>query len=219
MAYAIQLSYNNEQESFQIPVNPGSIEIGDGGKGKTYDVIGLGEINVIKNTKLTDYSFSSFFPARIYPFVVTNMLLSPKQYVDYILKWMASRQPIHFIFTGDSFDINIMASIESFDWKESEGSFGDIDYTIKLKKYVYYGPQKAVAVTDDTVIKEEPPRPDDRQPPKTYTLVAGDTLWGVAKKFLGNGARWGEIQKLNNITDAQIKRLQIGMVLKLPEVS
>ncbi len=135
---------------------------------------------------------------------------------------MGSRQPIRFIFTSDRFDINTLASIESFDWKEVAGGAGDIDYDIKLKRYVPYAAQKVVisqqtpidAVVATTIAT--PARLDETQQPKTYALVAGDTLWAVAKEYLGNGARWPEIQKKNDITDAEIRRLQIGRVLKLP---
>lgn len=224
--YGIWLSWNNQQEGFQIPVNPGSIELSDGNKGKTYEVSGLGEINVIKDMKLTEYAFSSIFPAQAYPFVSTNLLLQPKAYVEYILKWMATKRPIRFIFTGNSFDINTPASIESFQWKETAGRGGDIEYTIRLKKYVFYSAQRVVVIPDPvipqgaaTIQKEPPTRENDREPPKTYTMVSGDTLWAVAKKNLGDGNRWPEIQRLNGITDAEIRRLPVGKVLKLPEVT
>lgn len=47
-----------------------------------------------------------------------------------------------------------------------------------------------------------------------YTVVAGDSLWSIASKKLGNGLRWGEIYKLNNLTSTTIL---IGQKLKLPE--
>ncbi|MHB8075107.1 LysM peptidoglycan-binding domain-containing protein [Desulfosporosinus fructosivorans] len=221
MPYGIELSFNDKAESFQLPVMPGSLEIGDSANAKTYDIVALGEINVIKNPKLSEYGFSSLFPAQRYPFVTVQTLLQPIEYVRFIIKWMASRQPIRFIFTSDRYDINTLASIESFDWKEVAGGAGDIDYDIKLKMYVPYAAKK-VEISQQTpiaavvVTTSAPARPDETQQPKTYTLVAGDTLWAVAKQFLGNGARWPEIQKLNGIADAEIKRLQIGRVLKLP---
>ncbi|SCY93220.1 LysM peptidoglycan-binding domain-containing protein [Alkaliphilus peptidifermentans] len=225
MSYGIWLSYNNQQEGFQIPINPSSIEISDGGKGTTYDVAGLGEINVIKDIKLTEYSFKSIFPAQEYPFIATNLLLKPEGYIDYITKWMKTKKPIRFIFTGDSFDINEAVSIEDFNWKEEAGGGGDIEYSIKLKKYIFHSPKKVVVVpstsdNNDVTVKKEPPvRKDDREAPKTYTMIAGDTLWSVAKKILGDGGRWKELQRLNNITDSEVKRLSIGKVLKLPEVN
>lgn len=221
--YGIWLSFNNQEEGFQIPVNPSSIELSDGGKGKTYDVAALGEINVIKEPKLTEYGFSGLFPAQRYPFVTADIVLDPKEYVDYLIKWMGTKRPIRFVFTGATFDINTPASIESFQWKEVAGGGGDIEYSLKLKKYVFYAAQKVQVAqqvvagsTTTTIAKEKPERPTDKQPPKTYTMVSGDTLWTVAKKTLDNPDRWKEIQTLNGITDNDLKRLQVGKVLKIP---
>lgn len=223
MSYSIELSFNNRDESFELPVMPGSLDASKSGNNKTYDIIALGEINIIKNPQRIEYGFSSIFPAQRYPFVTVQTLLQPIEYVQLIIRWMESKQPIRFIFTSDRFEINTLASIESFDWKEVAGGSGDLEYSLKLKSYVPYAAQK-VPIEDlidksASTVAVPPPvpvRPNETKPPKTYTLVAGDTLWAVAQKHLGNGARWPEIQKLNDITDAEIRRLQIGRVLKLP---
>lgn len=241
MTYGIWLSWNNQEEGFQLPINPGSIEMSDGSKGQTYDVESLGEIHVIGNPQLTTYKFSGIFPspnslrysmdgsihdpllvAPILPSVEeedadAGTLMKKNRYVSYLTKWMASRRPIRFIFTGDTFDINVAASIESFDWKEVAGSGGDIEYTLTLKKYVFYAARRIdTDAANRRVIGSASPRPVDRKPLQTYTLRAGDTLWQVAKLQLGDGAKWREIQRLNGITDAQVKDLPIGMVLQLP---
>lgn len=49
---------------------------------------------------------------------------------------------------------------------------------------------------------------------RTYTVKAGDSLWAVAQRELGNGLRYGEIKKLNNLTSNLI---HAGDILKLPE--
>lgn len=38
----------------------------------------------------------------------------------------------------------------------------------------------------------------------TYTVKKGDTLWSIAKKFLGDGNRYKEIQKANGLKDTII---------------
>lgn len=222
MSYSIELSFSNRAESFELPVMPGSLEVNKAGNNKTYDIAALGEINVIKSPQLIEYGFSSIFPARRYPFVTVQTLLPPSEYVRLILRWMESKQPIRFIFDSDRIKINDLASIESFDWKEVAGGAGDIEYSLKLKRYIPYAAQK-VSMEDlvhkastAAVSPPAPVRPNETTPPKTYTLVAGDSLWAVAQKHLGNGARWPEIQKLNGIPDAELKRLQIGRVVKLP---
>lgn len=46
-----------------------------------------------------------------------------------------------------------------------------------------------------------------------YTVQKGDTLWSVAQRQLGSGARYKEIQALNGLTNDLIK---LGQVLKIP---
>lgn len=217
--YGVELSFNNKDEVLILPVNPQSIDVSESGQGKTYDVVGIGEVNVIKNRKLTDYSLSSIFPAQKYPFVVGDELLYPVEYIKMIEKWMTTKRPIRFIFKSNTFDINTAASIESFDWKEVAGSGGDIEYTLQLKKYVFYEAKRIVQATGSGKVvqkKQKAARPNETQQPKTYTMVAGDSLWKVAQMKLGDGTRYKEIQKLNNIKDSDFKRLPIGKVLKLP---
>ena len=48
----------------------------------------------------------------------------------------------------------------------------------------------------------------------THTIVKGDTLWSLAVRYLGNGQKWPEIQKLNGGIDPL--KLPIGKTLKIP---
>lgn len=49
---------------------------------------------------------------------------------------------------------------------------------------------------------------------RTYIVKSGDTLWGIAKKELGSGARYTEIVQLNGLKTSTIYS---GQKLKLPE--
>lgn len=50
---------------------------------------------------------------------------------------------------------------------------------------------------------------------KTYTVKQGDSFWRIASQQLGNGLRYGEILKLNNMKATTV--IHPGDVLKLPE--
>lgn len=52
--YAMYLSFDNEKQAIQLPIVPPFVEVSESGTGKTYDISKLGEINVIKNPKLTE---------------------------------------------------------------------------------------------------------------------------------------------------------------------
>ncbi|WP_067843591.1 LysM peptidoglycan-binding domain-containing protein [Amphibacillus sediminis] len=220
MSYGIWLSFNDQAEGFQLPINPEMLEVADSVDGQSYQISKLGEINVIKDRALTDYSFTSIFPIQRLPMVVSDQLLPPKRYLSLIEKWMSSGKPVRFIFTGDGFDINTYVSIESFDWQELAGTGGEIEYSISLKKYLFYA-AKPVKVKMQV---GQPPRAraqsakraDTKGTPKVYKLVKGDSLWKVAQKFLGSGSRYPEIAKLNQIKSSDYRRLPIGLAIKIP---
>lgn len=47
-----------------------------------------------------------------------------------------------------------------------------------------------------------------------YTVKKGDTLWGIAKKYYGNGNRYPDIARANNIANPDI--IHIGQKLLIP---
>ena len=47
-----------------------------------------------------------------------------------------------------------------------------------------------------------------------YTVVKGDTLWGIAQRFYGNGSRYPEIARANNISNPNI--INVGQKLLIP---
>ncbi|OAB26197.1 hypothetical protein PMSD_26045 [Paenibacillus macquariensis subsp. defensor] len=221
--YRIELSYNNHEVFFQIPVLPEEIEIEGSGNGETHDVAGLGEINVIKAPKLKEISFSGVFPADMETAIQSVGFDSPADFIARIEDWMNKKRPIRFIYVSESLKINIPVSIEDFNYKEVGGAVGDWEYDISLKEFVFYAAKKVVFAkkatatsAKKTATKTEPKRADERTKPKTVTIKSGDTLFIIAKKNLGDGSKYKEIQKLNGITDAQAKKLKIGTVIKLP---
>lgn len=218
--YSIELSFNNRAVVFQIPVLPEEIEIDGEGQGEEHNVAGLGPINVIEAPKLKEISFSGVFPADMSNAIESKGFDAPADYIRHLEDWMTKKKPIRFIYISQGLKINIPASIEEFSYKEVGGSPGDFEYTLSVKEYAFYSAKKVVFAKVATGKKQaaatKPKRPDERAKPKTVTIKSGDTLWVIAKTHLGDGSRYKEIMKLNNISEAQAKKLKIGTVIKLP---
>jgi len=230
--FTMTISFNNGAEGWPFPVLPDKVTIKREGAGKDYRIIGKGPIRTIEKPELAIISFESFFPAQKYPFVNpvfrddSRWVPDPNKFVNDINRWMRSGYPVRFIYVGansenEKYKIFLPMIITSFERWEEAGSPGDIFYRLELKEYVFYAPRRArpVQQPDGSVklVKDPPKRWDPRVPKETYTIQPGDTLIKISLKELGDSSRWREIQKLNNISDAELKRLQVGRVLKLPK--
>ncbi len=60
----------------------------------------------------------------------------------------------------------------------------------------------------------EPEDPASSAAEQTYTVVKGDTLWGIARRLLGSGYRYTEIVKLNGLKTSVI---YAGQALRIPQ--
>lgn|GEM_PF-4361075 len=97
-----------------------------------------------------------------------------------------------------------------------------VDYEITLEPLtsqdpnaILYGQPSTVASsttssTADTTTTTAP----TVTPQQTYTVVDGDTLWGIAANLYGDGSQYTKIATANNIKDPS--NLPIGTVLVIP---
>lgn len=130
--------------------------------------------------------------------------------MSYFEELKTSQEPFQFIITrsfpnGRSlYNTNIKVSLEDYQIKEGADNGFDVIVQVKLKQWKDYG-TKTVAVTIEqkkVVASPTPaPRPAETSPAPpqqtTYTVVKGDCLWAIARKFYGNGALYPKIYDAN----------------------
>ena len=61
------------------------------------------------------------------------------------------------------------------------------------------------------------PPPAKAAEPRTYTVVAGDNLSKIAKKFYGDANKWKKLFEANKDTIKNPDLIKIGQVLRVPE--
>lgn len=75
--------------------------------------------------------------------------------------------------------------------------------------------QKEGSTTTTATVQTE--RSSDTAPKaSTYTIQAGDTLWAIAAKYLGSGARYTEIVEANPDKISNPNSIKTGTVIKIP---
>lgn len=96
-------------------------------------------------------------------------------------------------------------------WKDSKSQIGAYRILANAKNAADKNPGTFVFTNDGIAIY-----PVEQEVEETYrihTVVKGDTLWDIAKKYLGNGSRYPEIKTLNNLKSNTIYS---GWKLKIP---
>jgi nucleoid-associated protein YgaU len=83
--------------------------------------------------------------------------------------------------------------------------------SLRLTGWQHRGPRKAAPAKDAGAAARRGP---SEATSASYAVKRGDTLWAIAEAKLGDGGRYKELAKLNNLADPGA--IRAGQVLKLP---
>ena len=190
-----------------LPITPESYEVTTGINIQTVSVVGVGDVAVAGDETTNSVTLRSFFPAQRYSFAQTAWT-DPQALVTQIESWCAEKTVVRLIVSGTK--VNRPMIIESIAYGEQDGS-NDIEYTITLQKYTYLS---APSLSDDaaglTRAEEAPPEVQD-----THTVVKGDTLWALARKYYGDGQLAYKLATANSVKNPNL--IYPGQVLTLPD--
>lgn len=213
-----------------LPVAPPKLSVKINNANETVTLINEGEINILKKAELTDVEFECRIPQEKYPFAVYKSGFKGADYfLDYFESLKTSKKPFQFIVcrkrpTGKRlFDTNIKVSMEDYKITEDAKNGFDVLVKIKLKQWRDYG-TKTVNISfnmEKPKASVEPQREATTSPApataQTYTVVKGDCLWNIAKKFYGNGSKYSIIYNANkSVIGGNPNLIYPGQVLTIP---
>ena len=213
-----------------LPIAPSKLQLKINNQNKTLTLINEGEINILKKPKLTDVDFDCMIPQVKYPFALyKDGFQKASYYLKKLEQLKTSQEPFQFIVTRTLpngsmlFDTNLKVSLEDYKIKEDKKEGFDMVISVSLKQYRDYGTKtvnvtikqsKPVATVQNTRPAESSPAP--KVTPKTHKVVKGDTLWGIAKKYYGNGSQYMKIYNANTGILKNPNSIYVGQVLTIP---
>lgn len=200
-----------------MPVAPGEIKTKIKNQNKTLTLVNEGELNILKSPGLTELSFTLLLPHVQYTFAAYgNGFQQPTYYLSLFEKLKTERQVFEFTVIRElsgsktlPWKTNMKCALESYTIKESAESGFDFEVDITLKQYIAYG-VKTLTIKNNqasSTTKRDDSTKTSTSTEKTYTIKAGDTLWDIARIYLGDGTRWREIYVKNKtVLDAEAKK-------------
>lgn len=224
----IMIQFNGK--NLTIPVNPEEINITRSADNDNINIIGLGKATRKGEPGLQSLSISSFFPGSNSYFYTGVLPSTCIKFINEIWETENINNNVAKLVTlGLPVDISMYFVIENFDYEHKAGEEDDIYYTLEIKKYIPYGVktvsvqtsglQAARASSTSNKNTTQTPKSGNQTATttKTYTVVKGDCLWNITKKFTGSGSGWRELYNLNKgVIGSNPNLIKPKQVLTLP---
>ena len=213
-----------------LPVTPKKLQMKIKNANKTITLINEGEVNLLKKAGLTEVEFECEIPQVKYPYAVYRSGFQEAAYfLDYFEKLKTDKAPFQFIVSRVLpsgkllFATNIKVSMEEYGITEDANNGFDLTVKIKLKQYQEYQTKIVNVQTSGSEATIQASRPAETSPAPVeqqfYTVIEGDCLWNIAKKFYGDGSKYTEIYNANqDVIKGSPNVIYPGQVLTIPVV-
>lgn len=219
MSYSVYFKYG--EKKYKLPVNPEEIKRSRELNIENYQVLGTGQVSVPSYYNLEEFSFEAEFPSQDYHYMNSGSRADADYYEKMFRKAQKNMKPVRFIASNDiTDDISVMVLVKSVEAVEKAGEEGDKYLSIKLQEYKAPGKRYVAVQTVAATVKQEDTAAVTETNPavtenKTHTVQSGDTLWGIAKKYYGNGSQYTKIASANpDIKNPNL--IYPGQVLSIP---
>lgn len=211
--------------TMQIPIPPKELVTTINGKNETMDLLGKGEVNIIKPAGLTDVAFKFLLPNSDYPFNESMLFKSKKAkyYIDELEKLKTTKTVFQFIVVrmkpnGQMLAMtNMKCTLENYTIEEDADNGFDSYANVSLKQWKPWGAKRIEIKTDKNGVAKgsvKQDRPVDGKVVATQAKASkGQTLQQIVKKQLGNTDNLFQIAALNKIAVPAV--LGVGQVIQL----
>ncbi len=214
-----------ETKTFQFPVNPfDSLKLKYDNRIETVDILDIGEVDIFKDGEnIQEINFNTILPFDYsVPYYKAGVIIEPDKALNDLKKWAKEKRILRLMISDMNLNEQVIISKINHERKSGEEREIYIDITFRAYKELKVEEIKKATKNNNNNIGLINNRPSINNNSKTtiYTTTRKDTLWGIAKKFLGNGSRWPEIYNISEnkkIIGKDPNKIKAGYKLVIPK--
>lgn len=204
--------------SIELGINPESITVSESRDNIKENIDALGDVYFPGKRGLKTVSISTFLPGSKSKFRRRGSLQTELELIN---RWISEDVILRVVISKPTINFKAILDSKSITLKE-----GDLDVYIDLKftevKDIDIPTVESVSIfkkAEDTAGNTDVALSDRgaENAPKSGNVEivnSKTTLWGLAKKYYGNGEEWKKIAEVNGISDP--KKLREGMQILIP---
>lgn len=182
---------------FAFPSMPERISVNCGASYLTYNLLSR-KAAIPNGTDIKAVKWSGvFFGRKRRRTVLVQEWVSPEECLNFIEDSLSNGTVMNLIV--EEAPINLDVTVSKFSY-EPMGAFGDIEYTLELQEAKTLKVYTTIELNLQPLAKTVETRPEPQQGSsgQSYTIVSGDNLWKIARKFYGgSGGDWQKIYSAN----------------------
>jgi nucleoid-associated protein YgaU len=194
---------------FELAVNPRQIQVSSDNGDKSIDLLNIGTVMLPGHRNPVKISLQTFLPAPGSPFYRG---VEPDSMIGMIEKAKNGQKSIRIIISGTNVNHKFIVNSAAATYTEGQN---DVQVAWSFTEDRFSGISAVASMANRYTATGLSQRPDTQETPKSVTVKRGDTLWGFAVQYYGDGTRWQDIARQNGITDP--KKLSVGKVLEIPQ--
>ena len=182
----VSLEYSGNMITF--PMNIQSFDLQRGTASETHDIVGYRQVVRSGSRQLDTLPINTTFKQEVIDRLGINQ--SALDLSNFMREWQISKQYARIVVEGLS--VNMLCL-----------PYGDIvvniepgqENTVELQGSVIEYVPHSVSIASGITRRQPPERPQERAAPrsKTHTVVSGDTLYGISRRFGRPGSAWREL--------------------------
>lgn len=205
-------------EEVILPVTPQRYRVETGQGTQVVNLTQFGDYALAGNPSIFAFTVECMIPAQIYPFALGGASNDPKRTIAFFERMVQEKQIVRFVVSDTLVSREVL--VERIEWGEQDGT-NDVYATLTLLPYRRLAPaQEAQTLTSSTYIEVQgEPRTGDapQVTQQSYRIQRGDTLWGICRRFYGDGALAGQLAQYNGVKNPNL--IYDGALLDIPDKS